>query len=90
MADTSAPDTISCGHRSQPDTQNPSIILADEPTGNLDSVTSSEIMDLFDTLHRRGHTIILVTHEADIAKHAHRIIKLLDGKIASDEQVQKH
>ncbi|HYK88103.1 MAG TPA: ABC transporter ATP-binding protein [Acidobacteriota bacterium] len=66
---------------------NPSIILADEPTGNLDSATSNEIMALFDTLHTRGNTIILVTHEADIAQHAHRAIRLLDGKIASDEPV---
>ncbi len=64
---------------------NPSLILADEPTGNLDSATSSEIMSLFDDLHGRGNTIILVTHEADIAMHAHRVIRLLDGKIASDE-----
>ncbi len=67
---------------------NPSIILADEPTGNLDSATSSEIMALFDELHARGNTIILVTHEHDIAQHAHRIIRLLDGQIASDEQVK--
>jgi putative ABC transport system ATP-binding protein len=64
---------------------NPSLILADEPTGNLDSATSSEIMTLFDSLHKRGNTIILVTHESDIAAHAHRVIRLLDGKIASDE-----
>ncbi len=65
---------------------NPSIILADEPTGNLDSTTSSDIMSLLDKLHENGNTIILVTHEADIAKHAHRIIRLLDGQIASDEK----
>ena len=64
---------------------NPSIILADEPTGNLDSATSREIMALFDALHAQGNTIILVTHEADIAEHAHRVIRLLDGQIASDE-----
>jgi len=64
---------------------NPSLILADEPTGNLDSATSYEIMALFDELHKRGNTIILVTHEPDIATHAHRVIRLLDGKIASDE-----
>lgn len=64
---------------------NPSIILADEPTGNLDSATSAEIMTLFDALHDQGNTIILVTHEADIAKHAQRKIRLLDGQIASDE-----
>jgi putative ABC transport system ATP-binding protein len=65
---------------------NPSIILADEPTGNLDSTTSSEIMNLFDKLHEDGNTIILVTHEHDIAAHAGRIIRLLDGQIASDEK----
>jgi putative ABC transport system ATP-binding protein len=68
---------------------NPSLILADEPTGNLDSQTSSEIMALFDNLHDRGNTIILVTHENDIAMHAHRAIRLLDGKIASDEITRK-
>jgi len=62
----------------------PSILLADEPTGNLDSTTSREIMALFDELHAAGHTIILVTHEADIAEHAHRIIFLRDGTIAED------
>jgi len=67
---------------------NPSIILADEPTGNLDSATSNEIMALFDTLYRRGNTIILVTHETDIANHAYRAIRLLDGKVASDEPVK--
>jgi putative ABC transport system ATP-binding protein len=68
---------------------NPSLILADEPTGNLDSATSSEIMALFDDLHANGNTIILVTHEPDIAAHAHRVIRLLDGKIASDEVSKK-
>jgi putative ABC transport system ATP-binding protein len=63
----------------------PSIILADEPTGNLDSKTSEEIMRLFDKLHEQGNTIITVTHEADIAKHAHRVITLFDGQIASDK-----
>lgn len=65
----------------------PSIILADEPTGNLDSKTSQEIMKLFSDLHKQGNTIIVVTHERDIAKHAHRIISILDGKIATDEIV---
>lgn len=63
---------------------NPSIILADEPTGNLDSKTSDEIMDLFAEIHRRGNTVILVTHEEDIAQHAHRIIRLKDGLVESD------
>lgn len=62
----------------------PSIILADEPTGNLDSKTGEEIMSLFDEIHRRGNTIILVTHEEEIAGHAGRIVRLLDGRIASD------
>lgn len=62
----------------------PSIILADEPTGNLDSKTSVEIMNLFDEIHANGNTVILVTHEEDIAKHAHRIIRLKDGVIESD------
>ena len=62
-----------------------SIILADEPTGNLDSKSSEEIMRLFNDLHSNGNTIILVTHEDDIASHAHRTIKLLDGKIIEDK-----
>ena len=64
---------------------NPSIILADEPTGNLDSKTSYDIMDLFQKLHDGGNTIIMVTHEDDISHYAHRIIKLRDGLIESDE-----
>jgi putative ABC transport system ATP-binding protein len=63
----------------------PSIILADEPTGNLDSKTSVEIMGLLENIHKAGNTIIVVTHEEDIAQHAHRIIRLIDGQIASDE-----
>jgi putative ABC transport system ATP-binding protein len=63
---------------------NPSILLADEPTGNLDSQTGAEIMALFDDLNARGNTIILVTHEEDIAAHAHRIVRLLDGKVRDD------
>jgi len=63
----------------------PSILLADEPTGNLDSRTSEEIMALFDELNRAGNTIVLVTHEEDIASHAHRTIRLLDGRVVSDE-----
>lgn len=62
----------------------PSIILADEPTGNLDSKTSVEIMALFDEIHAAGNTVILVTHEEDIAEHAHRVIRLRDGIIESD------
>lgn len=65
---------------------NPSIILADEPTGNLDSKTSGEIMGLFEEIHRKGNTIIVVTHEEDIARFAHRIIRLKDGVIESDER----
>jgi putative ABC transport system ATP-binding protein len=68
---------------------NPSLILADEPTGNLDSATSNEIMQIFDGLHQKGNTIILVTHEPDIALHAHRIIRLLDGKVHKDEVVSR-
>lgn len=63
----------------------PSIILADEPTGNLDSKTSLEIMGLLEDIHEKGNTIIIVTHEEDISKHAHRIIKLIDGEVSSDE-----
>jgi putative ABC transport system ATP-binding protein len=67
----------------------PSIVLGDEPTGNLDSKTGEEIMALFENLHKQGNTIILVTHENDIAQHAHRVIHIRDGKIASDEAVVK-
>ena len=67
----------------------PSIILADEPTGNLDSKSGHEIMKIFDELHRSGNTIILVTHEDDIAKYSNRIVRLLDGKVVSDESVKK-
>jgi len=66
---------------------NPSILLADEPTGNLDSATSSEIMALFDELHQAGNTVILVTHEQDIAAHAKRRVMLRDGKVVTDERV---
>ena len=70
---------------------NPSILLADEPTGNLDSATSVEIMALFETLHQQGQTIIIVTHEPDIAAHAKRQIVLRDGKVASDAStMEKH
>jgi putative ABC transport system ATP-binding protein len=67
---------------------NPSILLADEPTGNLDSATGNEIMALFDRLHQQGNTIVLVTHEHDIAMHAHRIVHLRDGKIEKDERIK--
>ena len=69
---------------------NPSIILADEPTGNLDSKTGLEIMALLDTLHARGNTIVLVTHEADIAEFAHRVVHIRDGQIFSDEPSSRH
>jgi putative ABC transport system ATP-binding protein len=65
---------------------NPAILLADEPTGNLDSKTSQEIMSLIDQLHETGQTIIMVTHEADIAAHCERVIKLTDGKVESDNR----
>jgi putative ABC transport system ATP-binding protein len=64
----------------------PSILLADEPTGNLDSATSEEIMRLFDELHHQGNTVILVTHEAEIAAHAKRRIVLRDGRVVTDER----
>ena len=67
---------------------NPSIILADEPTGNLDSKSGHEIMNILDDLHRGGNTIILVTHEDDIAQHAHRVIRLLDGEITEDLKIK--
>jgi putative ABC transport system ATP-binding protein len=67
---------------------NPSILLADEPTGNLDSQTSEEIMGLFARLHGEGQTIIMVTHEPDIAAHAERVVTLRDGRIASDRRQQ--
>ena len=63
---------------------NPAIILADEPTGNLDTKTSIEIMGIFEQIHKLGNTVILVTHEPDIADHAHRIVRLRDGLIESD------
>ncbi len=66
---------------------NPSIILADEPTGNLDTATGEDIMNIFDALHRAGNTIILVTHEQEIARRAHRVIRLRDGLVESDEVI---
>ena len=67
---------------------NPSIILADEPTGNLDSKSGHEIMNILDDLHQKGNTIILVTHEDDIAQRAHRMIRLLDGEITEDLEIK--
>jgi putative ABC transport system ATP-binding protein len=67
---------------------NPSILLADEPTGNLDSATGNEIMGLFERLYQQGNTIVLVTHEHDIALHAHRIIQIRDGKVEKDERIK--
>ena len=63
---------------------NPSLLLADEPTGNLDSKISEEIMKLFAQIHKNGNTLVMVTHEPDIAQHAHRIIRLKDGEVESD------
>ncbi len=68
----------------------PSIILADEPTGNLDSKTGVEIMALFDALHAQGNTIVLVTHEPDIAEYAHRVVMIRDGEIFSDEPSKRY
>ena len=67
----------------------PSILLADEPTGNLDSRTTIEIMQLFDELHQEGHTLIVVTHEDEIAQHCHRIVEMKDGKIFNDSKTGK-
>ena len=67
---------------------NPSILLADEPTGNLDSATGNEIMALFERLFQEGNTIVLVTHEHDIALHAHRVIHIRDGKVEKDEKIK--
>jgi putative ABC transport system ATP-binding protein len=68
---------------------NPAIILADEPTGNLDSKTSTEIMQIFGKIHNEGNTVILVTHEEDIAHYAHRVIRLKDGMVESDAPTTK-
>lgn len=85
------PNELSGGQRQRVATaralvNNPSLILADEPTGNLDSKTSDELMSLLVDIHRAGNTIIVVTHEEAIARYAHRIIRLIDGKISSDEK----
>jgi putative ABC transport system ATP-binding protein len=84
------PNELSGGQRQRVSTaralvNNPSLILADEPTGNLDSKTSLEIMTLLEDIHKAGNTIIVVTHEESIARYAHRIIRMIDGMIASDE-----
>ena len=68
----------------------PALILADEPTGNLDTATSEEVMKLFDAIHRKGNTVLLVTHEEDVARHARRIVRLRDGKIESDENLHEN
>jgi putative ABC transport system ATP-binding protein len=88
---THRPNELSGGQRQRVATaralvNNPSIILADEPTGNLDSKTSIEIMDLLEDIHKAGNTIILVTHEESIARYARRIVRLIDGQVASDEK----
>jgi putative ABC transport system ATP-binding protein len=69
---------------------NPAIVLADEPTGNLDSRTSEEIMAIFQALNDEGKTIVLITHEPDIAQHAKRIVSVRDGRIQADEKIQQH
>jgi putative ABC transport system ATP-binding protein len=68
---------------------NPSILLADEPTGNLDTATGNEIMALFDKLHQKGNTIVLVTHEHDVALYAHRVVTIRDGKVEKDEKTPR-
>ena len=88
------PDELSGGQRQRVAVaralvNHPAIILADEPTGNLDSATTDEVMKLFDAIHRKGNTILLVTHEEEVARHAGRIIRLRDGKIESDENLHQ-
>ena len=91
---THRPDELSGGQRQRVAVAralvtHPSIILADEPTGNLDTATSVEVMKLFEAIHRKGNTVILVTHEEDIARYARRIVRLRDGKIESDENLHQ-
>ena len=88
------PDELSGGQRQRVAVaralvNRPAIILADEPTGNLDSATTDEVMKLFDAIHRKGNTILLVTHEEDVARHAGRIVRFRDGKIESDENLHQ-
>ena len=92
---THLPDALSGGQRQRVAiaralVTRPSIILADEPTGNLDTATSVEVMKLFDAIHRKGNTVILVTHEEDIARYAERIVYLRDGKIERDENLHEN
>ena len=91
---THRPDALSGGQRQRVAVaralvMHPAIILADEPTGNLDSAATDEVMKLFDTIHRKGNTVILVTHEEAVAQHARRIVRLRDGKIESDENLHE-
>ncbi|MBO4536048.1 MAG: ATP-binding cassette domain-containing protein, partial [Bacteroidales bacterium] len=88
------PDALSGGQRQRVAiaralVTGPSLILADEPTGNLDSATSASIMELFDDIHRKGNTVILVTHDPGIARCAERIVYLRDGKIERDENLHQ-
>ena len=89
------PDELSGGQRQRVAVAralvtHPALILADEPTGNLDSATTEDVMKLFDAIHRKGNTVILVTHEEDVARHAGRIVRLRDGKIEHDENLHEN
>ena len=92
---THRPDALSGGQRQRVAVAralvtHPSLILADEPTGNLDTAATDEVMKLFDAIHRKGNTIILVTHEEAVARHARRILRVRDGKIESDENLHEN